>query len=303
MSGTTFTLSTMFVLSIASLSAVPDTRADNTPEKFMDVKLILSDSQVFTNDGLAYKVVITNISRSLITICGPTLKPKFACVIEGKAPGEDWQEIWDYPKVIKSTVRAPINIPAGSTWAEYGQVFLTKGMVPVFAKEGNWELRARVKTVIGDYASEPVSLDVKPWPKGEEPVGEQFQELGQWLLNIETIPSISFSKELKPLCQRHSSGGVPKTLKLILAVESYAESGEVAGKAASWSEAFKALSVGLDEVRHDQLARIFAFGAMKQKQWKDVAFLVEQVSDESAWLRSRRSELETVIQKGEFRAP
>ncbi len=44
--------------------------------------------------------------------------------------------------------------------------------------------------------------------------------------------------------------------RLNTTVESYADNRKVAGKAATWREAFKALSVGLDEVRHDQLSSL-----------------------------------------------
>lgn len=288
-------------LLIAALLGMPRSRADDALPKFLQVKLILSDSAVLTNDGLAYKVVITNTSQSLVTICAPAGKPRYSCVLEGKPPGREWVEIWDYPRGMELKLSSLIQIPAAGTWAEYGQVYLTKGKAPVFDKEGNWELRTRAKTVIGEYLSDPVPLQVKRRPPEEEAVNSRLQDFGQRLLSVNTIPSVSLSKELTPLCKRHSLGGVAKTLKLIQAVDSYVETGKVAGKAATWSEAFKTLSVGLDEVRHDQLACLFAFGAMKKGDWKDLAFLVEQVDDNCGWLLSMRGELEAAIITGKFR--
>lgn len=300
------TISRFYVIIALLLFALLDmheTLAEDSPPTFMHVKLILSDSEIFTNDGLAYKVIITNITRSSITICGPTVRPPFACVIEMKEAGGEWQEVWNYSEMMELFVRGPIQIAAGSTWAEYGQVFLTKGKRHVFGKVGKYELRGRIKSAIGSYLSHPVPLDVKAWPKGQEHLDKRFVPYGHLVLDLNTIASQLHSADLDTLCKRHPSGGVGRTLKMMLAVHCYVESGEVEGKVATWSEAFKSLSVGLDEVRRDQLVHLFAFGAMKKKQWKDVAFLVEQLDHESNLLRSRRSELETAIRRGAILEP
>ena len=284
------------------------TLGEESPQPVMHVKLILSDAEILTNDGLAHKVVITNRSRSLIAISGPTFDPPFACVVEWKETGTDWREIGNYHNLMqamKLMEPGPIRIPAGSTWAEYGQLFLTKQQKPVFGKAGKYELRARIKSAIGSYVSDPVLLHVKDRTHGENPVDERFQSRGNLFLDMRSFGTLTRLQieDLESVAKRHPSGGVGRTLQLMLAIYTHAESGEVAGKAASYSEAFKTLSVGLDEVRHDQLAFLLAFGAMKNKQWKDVAFLIEQVDENcSSWV-SRKSELESAIRRGEFRVP
>ena len=300
----------ILALLIVTQSSVLNAVGEEAPKPVMQVKLVLSDSEVCTQDGLAYKVILTNTSRSLIPISGPTFVPRFSCVIELKEGGGEWREIWNYPMGIKTTIPGPIQIAAGSTWAEYGQVFLTNkdGKFPttgksyVFGKAGKLELRARIKSAIGSYVSDPVPLTVRARPKGEEHLDKRYEPFGRMVLDQNTIASHLHAEDFDSLYKRHPSGGVGKTLKMMLAVHRYVESGEVAGKAATWSEAFKALSVGLDEVRHDQLAFILSYGAMKDKQWKDLEFFVEQM-DDGAYRTSMRGQLESAILTGKYRAP
>jgi hypothetical protein len=290
-------------LLITVLLNVPGIFADDSSPPVMHVKLILSDSEVFTNDGLAYKVIITNVSRSSIVICGPRVRPPYACVIETKEAGGEWREVWNYSEMMELRITAPIQIASGATWAEYGKAFLSKGKSHVFGKVGKSELRARIRSPIGSYVSDPVPVNVNAWPKEEEPLDTRFQAYGQLTLGLNTIALQLRSADLATLCKRHPSGGVANTLKLMLAVQSYVESGEVDGKSATWSEAFKVLSIGLDEVRRDQLAFLLAFGAMKKEEWKDLAFLVEQVKDDGSFLRSMRGVLEGAIVTGKFPGP
>ena len=298
--------SATLVFLVMALPGGQDTRGEDEPQKLMQVELILSDSEVFTSDGLAYKVVITNISRSSITICAPFTTPPYSCVIEGKSPDGEWREIWDYKSIKKRIERGLIEIPAGSAWAEYGKVFLTEKtekIAPVFDKEGKWELRGRVKCVIGNYASDPVPLEVKAWPEGKEALDKRARQFAQLVLDSPMIPKHLDSGHWDSLRKSWPAGGAGKTFELFRAATAYRESGEVGGKKATAAEALAALSPSLDAVRRDQLAFLLGFHAVMNEEWKDVAALVPELKEECNLLISLRGELEGAITLGKFPRP
>ncbi|MGI8981334.1 MAG: hypothetical protein ACR2FY_19080 [Pirellulaceae bacterium] len=287
------------VVALVAVRVTQQSRAD----ELLSIGLLTSDAQVYVNDGLSYKVVITNESRSQVTIAGPRVLPQFSCLIEYRVDEGEWVLLWD--DLINGqkaeVLPAPIKIAAGLKWAEYGQVFLTKGKKHVFHEVGKPEIRAKVTCAIGTFLSKPIPIDVIPWPASQLPLDKRFVPVGHLVLD-ETMPLLERHFEnLTELCGRYPSGGVAKSLKLFLDVESYEKDGAVAGKVATRAEAFKVLSPGLDEVRRDQLAFLLGNGARKAKQWKDVAALLGEIKDESSRRRSLQGELDGAIQTGQYR--
>ena len=277
------------------LTAMPCAADEPAPE-FFRVKLLLSDHEAILKDGIAYKVIITNTSRSSIMISGPLLDPPFRCFTQVKAPGKEWQRVQDFSTILAPHTPGLIQIPAGGIWAEYGQLCMTADKDVIFSTIGKWEIRAQVRTVLGTVVSEACPLEIKDWPKGVL-LGPDFSRGGNLVLRWERAPRRLDLEKFAKGSEHYRFGSIGKTLKMVIAAETYISTGEISGKEVSRQEAYKLLAAPLDEVRKDQLAKMLINDAMQKERWKDASDLLRELKELSYFRRGREAEAEAYLGK------
>jgi hypothetical protein len=165
-------------------------------------------------------------------------------------------------------------------FAAYGQFFTDDERGTIFKLPGDYEVRIRVKCLLGEFTTQPQTVHVRERPPAEvRAILEHAGDIRVFFNHCRySDPSEIDFQELRA---KSNSGSVARSLKMFDGLRKFMETKTVAGEKCTSREAFSRLSKGLDEVRHDQLAMALIWYALESKQWKDAEELLPQLAEET----------------------
>ncbi len=246
----------------------------------LSVSFVLSDTVILAHDPVMYKLLLHNQSKSLIYIAkfpGGGFSHALDCRLR---PSERWVQAAELSAVTMGAVEGERTISGEKSFATYGQFFLNSKDQPIFSSPGDYEVRIRVKCVLGEFTTEKQLVRVGQRPRAEvEAIMKHANVIRSWFnyCSFSDPPEIYFA-DLRP---KVHSGSVERTLKLFDGLSEFMKTRNVAGEKCTAREAFSKLSKGLDEVRRDQLATSLLSHAKEAKQWQDVADLLPALAEET----------------------
>lgn len=258
------------------------------------VSCVLSDTDILVNDPVMYKLLLQNRTRSMIYVA-KNIADGFSHSLDCRLrPSKEWVQAAEHSAQTMGFADGERTISGDETLALYGQFFLTSKDEVIFSKPGDYEVRIRVKCLLGEFTTLRQTVHVRQRPQAEvEAIMKDADGIRTWFSyqKFSSPPEIYFT-DLRP--QVHS-GSVDRTLTMFAGLSEFMKTQNVAGEKCTAREAFSKLSKGLDEVRRDQLATSLIWNAKKAKQWQDVADLLPELAEETDWRREFQNALQAAI--------
>ena len=256
-----------------------DTRSNSS---ILSVSLVVSDGDILASDPVLYKLLFRNRSRSLIYLAKPPGQRFVHFLDYRRQPSKEWVQVAEISAATRGVAEGERTVAGEQAFAVYGQFFTDDERKALFTLPGNYEVRIRVKCLLGEFTTAPQTVHVGERPLAE--VGAILEHAGdiRVFFNHCTFsdPSEIDFHELRAKC---NSGSVARSLKMFAGLKEYMETKTVGGDKRTSPVAFSILSKGLDEVRHDQLATAFIWNELQSRQWKDAEELLPQLAEETIW--------------------
>ena len=274
------------------------------PSPALQVRMVVSNQELQVGDGLSLKLVMTNRSMSSVQIAGPNVKPEYVCSLQVTKPdGKTSFTAWHSREQTGLFEQGEILIAAGESWAEYGKAPAVTKRGLAFVESGEYQCFGGVNCALGRYVTKPITITVRKRSPEELAAIKKHEVLISLLFDLLEIPGRRRWDAFMELDGRIKSGSNRQTLNLFRDLIAYQKTGAVEGDAMTHYEAFKKLSVGLDEVRRDQLAMVLGSEARRLNKWKDLFELAGELKEDSKLRRAFRFDLERVIRTGGFKMP
>ena len=272
------------IVALAVVSGYSEVRCEEAGSKSstLSVSMLLSDVDILVGDPVLYKLLFRNRSRSLIYLAKPPGQRFVHFLDYRRQPSKEWVQVAEISAATRGVAEGERTVAAEQAFAAYGQFFTDDERKALFTLPGDYEVRIRVKCLLGEFTTEPQTVHVRERPLAEvRAILEHAGDIRVFFnhCTFSEASEVDF-RELRAKC---NSGSVARSLKMFAGLKEYMETKTVAGEKRTSSDAFSILSKGLDEVRHDQLATAFIWNALQSKQWKDAEELLPQLAEETNW--------------------
>ena len=291
----------LLVTMIVSLTVVcgySEVRSEEADSKSspLSVSMVLSDVDILVGDPVLYKLLLRNRSRSLIHISKRPGRSFTHFLDYRRKPSEKWVQVAEISAATRGALEGERAIPGEQTFATYGKFFTNVEREMIFASPGDYDVRIRVKCLLGEFTTDAQTVHVGARPPAEvKVIGENANSIRSYIDFFRfTDPPAKHFAELRPGIH---GGSLERTLQMFEGVGKFMETHEVDGKECSTAEAFRKLSKGLDEVRRDQLALTLLWNDMEARKWKDVEELLPELKEESEYQIAIRSELQSAVRR------
>lgn len=261
---------------IWGLAAEPDAE-----EKAIAVRLIVSDHKILRGDWVGYKLIITNHLESTVQLCdikNPAAR-EIKQFVECRKPGGEWKEVQENFYTKQGGLPRAILIDGKQDRWFYEQIFLDKEREFVFADQGEYEVRIRLKCLLGEFVTDPVTISVEQ--RGEKELARLHK--GRHYMEFFLDPQYKGNANVltQDLEAALSGGSVKRSLELLDEFNTFQETGRLGGKELGLAAAHARLTKDLDDVRHHQLSKRFLRLARERRNWPELALLLDDPRLES----------------------